>query len=61
MKKTNYFFCYNNNLVTELLNEGFTYITKAKDIKSNKIFTLFSTTEELSEYLAARKSNKTIN
>lgn len=59
MKKIDYFFCYNNVLLSELLAKGFVYITRARHFKTNELFTLFAVTDELSEFLATRKSNKT--
>jgi hypothetical protein len=48
MNKSNYFFCYDRRLANYLRHEKrIDFITEARHLKTNKIFTLFYRNEEL--------------
>lgn len=51
----NYFFCYNKHLADYIRSKGIQYITVARDLKSQKIFTLFYINEMLQQTLAEYK------
>ncbi|MFD2118149.1 DUF5659 domain-containing protein [Paenibacillus yanchengensis] len=48
---TDYFYCYDMKLFDYLSNIGFRFITKARNINDNRIFSLFERTNELEMYL----------
>jgi hypothetical protein len=56
--KSKYFYCYDLGLISYLSKQGFQYITKARHIKTNKVFAVFLKTKELNEYI--EKWNKFI-
>lgn len=58
MKQVELFYCYNLELHRYLTQQGIRYITKAKHHKTNKLFTLYQQTEELTEALHSYKGNK---
>jgi hypothetical protein len=51
-----FFYAYDIGLITYLRKKGFRYITKAKHIKTDKIFAVFLVNDELSEHI--RKWNE---
>lgn len=57
MNRKDFFFCYNRKMVDELIEEGFTYITRAKNLVTNAPFTLFYLDEKLGKYLRDRVNN----
>jgi len=46
-----YFFCYDKNLFNLLSSKGFRFITKARNINNDKVFSLYLMTEELSQVI----------
>ncbi|MEK4759610.1 hypothetical protein MHH85_05045 [Viridibacillus sp. FSL E2-0187] len=58
MNRTNFFFCYNKAFVDELIEYGFKYITRARNLKTNGVFTMFHLDDELQKYLASHTNNK---
>ncbi|MER1958933.1 MAG: DUF5659 domain-containing protein [Solibacillus sp.] len=50
-----YFYCYTKKLSLYLSSQGIAYIIKAKSVKDNSIFTLYSKTDELQEALTQFK------
>jgi len=59
-KNSSHFFCYNRRLSFFLSNEGINFITVAKDLKTNKIFSLYEIDEDgkLQEALDKYKNKK---
>ncbi|WP_312753355.1 hypothetical protein [Rummeliibacillus suwonensis] len=57
MNRKDFFFCYNRKMVDELIAEGFTYITRAKNLVTNAPFTLFYLDDKLEKYLRDRVNN----
>lgn len=51
MSSKDFFYCYNKNLAKYLYEKGFRYIHKAKEIKTNNIFSCYEITPELSNAL----------
>ena len=43
----NFLYCYNDDLSKFLSGKGVSYITKARSIKDNKIFTMYQKNKEL--------------
>lgn len=58
MEKDQYFFCYNKHISDYLTERGIKYITVAKEIKNNRLFSLYKQTKELSRALEEYKLNK---
>ena len=58
MHKDSYFFCYNKRVSDYLQQNGLQYITVARDPKTNKLFSLYKQTPELSRLLIQYKNNK---
>lgn len=53
------FYCYNEQLAKYLrFTKDIGFITKARHIKTNQIFHLFSQTQELSDAIHDYKNNK---
>jgi len=51
MKKSNYFFCYNQKVSQFLKSKGVYFITIAKDMNTNKIFSLYEINDQLQNAL----------
>lgn len=51
-----FFFCYSKRVSDFLRSEGVYFITVAKDMKTDKIFSLFTITPELDEALKKYKN-----
>ena len=58
MPKDTYFFCYNKRVSDYLQQNGLHYITVARDPKTNKLFSLYKQTPELSRLLTQYKNSK---
>lgn len=54
--KTNHFFCYNKNVSDFLNEEGVKFITVARDLKTQKVFSLYEADSELQAALDKYKS-----
>lgn len=54
MDRTQFFFCYNRKTVDELIEQGFHYITRARNMKTNSPFTMFYLDDRLKAYLAEK-------
>lgn len=50
-----YFFCYNNNLARFIKSRGVKQITVARDLVTEKVFTLFEITPEFQSALEEYK------
>lgn len=55
-KKIDFFYCYNKRLSDFLTTEGIKYITVAKDIKKNRMFSLYIINKELQTALDKYKN-----
>lgn len=53
-----FFYCYDRDLSKYLYERGFRYIHKAKEIRTNSIFSAYYITEQLSQALKEYKSNE---
>ena len=51
LKSTDFYYCYDLGLIKYLKSKGFNYITKARHLKTNKIFAMFEPSEELQKYI----------
>ncbi|WP_150284750.1 hypothetical protein [Rummeliibacillus sp. TYF-LIM-RU47] len=60
MDRTKFFFCYNRKTVDELIEHGFTYITRARNLNNNMPFTMFYLDEKLQTYLNKKNENKSL-
>lgn len=47
--RSEYFFCYSYDLAKYIINEGISYITIAKNSNTDKLFTLFERTEDVTK------------
>lgn len=56
MNKNDYFYCYNVNLSRFLTSKGIDYIMIAREPKSNKLFSQYPQTEELSKAINEYKN-----
>lgn len=56
MNEDKYFYCYNSEMSKYLYQKGFRYIHKAKEIRTNSIFSCYKVTPELSQALKEYKS-----
>ncbi|AZV43679.1 hypothetical protein BAOM_3070 [Peribacillus asahii] len=54
----NFFFCYSKYVSTYLVNKGFKPITTAREMKENKVFTLYEITPDLQAALTEYKKNR---
>lgn len=54
-----YFYCYDRLLFDYLSNAGFRFITKARNIKDNRVFSLFERTNDLDYHLSKWMELKT--
>lgn len=53
-----YYFCYSPRMSDYLWKHGVFCITKARNLNSNKIFSLYENTPELQEMILKYESNK---
>lgn len=53
---SNYFFCYNKKVSDYLQSKGLKLITVAKDLKTDKIFSLYEINDEFQKALDSYKS-----
>lgn len=58
MEQREYFYCYNIAVSRYLESKGIKYITVAREPKSNKLFSLYEQTQELTDLLREYKFNK---
>ncbi|WP_449355590.1 DUF5659 domain-containing protein [Virgibacillus natechei] len=56
--KNNYHFVYNKRVSDFLTKEGIKFITVAKDLKTNRVFSLYEVTSELQRALDKYQKNK---
>lgn len=55
MSQKNFFFCYNKRVSDHLEASGIEWITVAKDLKTNKIFSLYVINKDLQQALDVYK------
>lgn len=55
LEAKDFFYCYNKNLFSYLLGEGFSYIFTARHISTNNQFWLFEQSDELGKALVSYK------
>jgi hypothetical protein len=53
-----YFFCYNSKLSQYIKSKGIQPIVIARELKENKLFSLYSQTAELSQAIKEYKTTK---
>jgi Domain of unknown function (DUF5659) len=56
MTKSNYFFCYNKKVAEFLKSKGIYFITVAKDLNTDKVFSLYEINEQLQKALDEYKT-----
>jgi hypothetical protein len=52
MDQLNFFYSYDLGLINYLKKKGFRYISKAKHIKTEKVFAVFIITDELNRHIS---------
>lgn len=56
MEQEKYFYCYNKEVSDYLASKGIKYINVARELKSNKIYSLYKQTEQLTKALTEYKN-----
>lgn len=51
LEQLDFFYVYDEGLISFLNKKGFRYITKAKHYKTDKLFAVFLVTDQLKEYV----------